>query len=532
MVINDLNALLQSKTKIEHLLASGDTTEAFAFADSLCAGSGQESHVRNLRACTYADVGEQNSLTSPIEEAIQIWRSAGNDITTRELYNLANSLLTIWNLHERQHGFATAWLEKRDYLHECREIFTDISNDEEAEAEFRLKALTDAGNSYDNVGRHTDAMDCYERALSIDPSFAMATGNRGLALLYASPYMRGFERDFELLAAADLDDAISSPEIVLQHGGEPALESFRRQRSSIRDGPTVAPARAPTLPILTDPHMVWCLRKGLFLHASPELMGGSTSVLDPLFFRKLITGVSASDRARANEIIDAFNTIKQDFVSARYMVWVSSEPSSTIGRHAQAITSHVHFLDTLQYGRWGVRTGIAVQAFKAAVDVLDKIASFTHLYFGTNQSARAVLFRNLPYEDRARRSLAGAFVNAVHGEQPNRGLSALIDLSYDLDCKWSSPLARNVDVRHAATHRFVTVYSELPPRASKWSERINWRELVDESLYQLRIARSAIFYLAQMIDIQEDRKAAAGCRNLVTMPLALLRLDTDSLESD
>lgn len=536
MVINDIDALLKANSTIEQLLENGDSAGAIDFADTLRAGPGQESLVRNLRACTYAHVGEQNKQIDEIENAIRIWRSAGDDVTTRESYNLANSLLTIWNLHERQHGFASAWLEKRDYLHESRKIFTDISTDEEAEAEFRLKALTDAGNSYDNVGRHTDAMDCYERAVAIDSSFAMATGNRGLALLYASPYMRDFEREVELLAAAELDDAISNSESVLQHGGESALESFRRQRSSIRDVPSAspapAPAPAPTPPSFTDPHVAWCLREGLFLHASPGLMGSSTSILDPIFFRQIITGLNASEIALTNEIIDAFNTIKQDFVSARYMVWASSEHSSPIRMHAQSITSHVSFLDTLHYGRWGVRTGIAIQAFKAAVDVLDKIASFTHLYFGTNQSARAVSFRNLPYEDRKQQNLAGAFSKALQGKKRNRGLVALIDLSYDLAGRWSSPLARNVKVRHAATHRFVTVHAESPPRSSKWSERINWRELIEESLFQLRLARSAIFYLAQMIDTHEDIKSSTGSGTSVTMPLPFSRLDTDLLEAD
>ena len=192
MVINDLNALLEAKTKIEHLLENGDTIEAFDFADNLCAGSGQESLVRNLRACTYADVGEQNNQTSLIEEAIQIWRSAGDDITTPESYNLAHSMLSIWNLHERQHGFANTWLEKRDYLHGSRRILAAIANDEEADSEFRLKALTDAGNSYDNVGRRTDAIGCYDQALSIDSSFAMARGNRGLAFLYGRTFHEGF----------------------------------------------------------------------------------------------------------------------------------------------------------------------------------------------------------------------------------------------------------------------------------------------------------------------------------------------------
>ncbi|MCY3748920.1 MAG: LA2681 family HEPN domain-containing protein [Chloroflexi bacterium] len=532
MIISDLQALLKADSSIERLFERGDPAGAINFADNLRSSPGLESHVRNLRASTYARVGEQKEQIDLIEEAINIWRSAGDHITTHESYNLASSMLSIWHLHERQNGFADTWMERRDYLHESREIFSSIANNEEAETELRLKALTNAGNSYDNVGRNTDAFDCYDRALAIDSSFAMATGNRGLALLYASPYMRGFEREVKLRAAAELDIAIDDPESVLQHGGESALESFRLQRSLIPDVPSAIEVAMPTPLRFTDPHLTWCLREGLLLHVAPKLMDSSVSTLEPLFFRRIISSLDEADMDHMNEIIDAFNTIKQDFMSARYLVWACSEQSSPIRSQAQAITSHASFLDTLQYGRWGVRTGIAVQAFKATIDVLDKIASFTHLYFGTNQSARVVSFRNLPYEDNRQRRVAGAFLTALQGSRWNVGLAALIDLSYDLVSSCPSSISRNINVRHAATHRFVIVHTEFPQESSEWSERITWHDLIGESLFQLRLARSAIFYVAKMIDIHEEGKAAALAEASAIMPLTYSRLDTDLLESE
>ena len=449
-----------------------------------------------------------------------------------ESYTLASSMLSLWTLSARTYGYVDTWLNKRDYLHESRVIYENIAKDPSAEIHFRLRALTDAGNSYDIVGRYMDAIDCYDRALMIDPSFAMALGNRGLALLYAAPFMREHERHVILQAAADLDAAIDNRESVLQNGGESALEEFQRKRSSIGDFPDQSNTGSRTKPKFSDPHLNWCLNQGLFLHASPDNIHDNVKILDPIFFRKIITGIDTEDILHTNEIIDAFNTIKQDYLTARYLLWIASAQESGIRKHTQSITRRASFLNTLQYGRWGIRTGIATQAFKAAVDVLDKIAAFAHLYFGTTQAARLVSFRNLPYQGTRGRSVVTHFSQVLRPTKFNYGLSALVDLSYELDSRWSSPLLRNVQRRHAATHRFLTVHTEVAPDSSSWTQRMNWADIIENALFQLRLGRSAIFYLARMIDINEQQKSSANFPHSVVMPMPFSRVDTDLAESE
>lgn len=44
------------------------------------------------------------------------------------------------------------------------------------------RAATNLGNLYDTVGRPVEGIACYERALAVDPGFAMASGNKAMAL--------------------------------------------------------------------------------------------------------------------------------------------------------------------------------------------------------------------------------------------------------------------------------------------------------------------------------------------------------------
>jgi hypothetical protein len=107
--------------------------------------------------------------------------------------------------------------------------------------------------------------------------------------------------------------------------------------------------------------------------------------LDPLFFEGVTAGLGEGEQRRVKDLVDAFNAVKQDFIAARYLLWLASGDESPIREHAAATSQRAGFLDSLMYARWGVRTGIAVQAFAAATNLLDKVACLVH-----RTTARAV----------------------------------------------------------------------------------------------------------------------------------------------
>ena len=484
--------------------------------------------MKQLCAGIYIDGGAQLKRIDLIEKGANILRDLASHNSAEILYNLGSAELESWEIATRKSGLGAAWSEKRRHLHEAREFFNRVAEDENASVELRLRALTDCGNSYDIVGRYLDALNCYERAIRIDPSFGMALGNRGTMLLRVAPLMGEHESHVLLEAAADLDAAIEKRESVLQHGGRSALDQFQHQRASIST--SLRPIQnAPNLPSsLGDPYLDWCLSSELFLHASPGCIRPETRTLDPVFFRYVHLSFSDDDLRHTDEIVDAFNAVKQAYISGRYLVWLARSDESPVREHTRAITRRTTFLDTLSYARWGARTGIAVQAYKAAVDLLDKIASFVHLYFDSGRSPRNVSFRKLPYGRSSQTELPKPFANALQAPENNRGLVALIDLSSDL----GERSQKAFQLRNAATHRFFVVHTEVPPDRSAWTEHIGWSDLVRDSVSQLRMARDAILYLAQMIDIHEKASRKAKSSPGLDMPWPIPHTDTDLMESE
>ena len=466
-----------------------------------------------------------------MEEGVRVWGEMSPHDSVTISYNLASAQLHLWQLAVEQAGLGDAWLNKRSHLNEARSLFNLVAQDKDADIELRLKALTDFGNSFDSVGRYLDALGYYERALKLDPSFGMASGNRGITLFNVAPLMRGHESHVLLQAATDLDTAISDQERVLRCGGQSALDTFKRQRAALSVSGDFHHNVPEPSPQLGDPHLDWCLRHQLFLHISPDCIGAGSKTLDAISFGSFKLSLSEDQVLdRANEIIDAFNTIRQDYIAARYLVWLAAAEGSPIQEQVKTITRRTSFWDALNYADWGVRPGIGVQALKVALDTLDTIAAFVHLYFRSGRGVRDIDLRTLPYTDRSKKKLAPPFAEALKRPEQNRGLAALFDVSAGLEEQSTSPLRRLVQRRHAATHRFFSVHSEGAPDSSDWIERLSWPELIEESLESLRIARGAILYLAQMIHIHEKATQVPDSPGSLTMPMPFERTDIDLTE--
>ena len=532
VVIDSIESYERTQRRLSHLLSKGGSERAaVALAEALVPGQGKEPNVRHLRACVYTDAGIRLKDPSLVQEGVRIWDEMEPYNSVTISYNLASAQLHLWQLAVEQAGLGDAWLDKRSHLHEARRLFNLVAQHREADTESRLNALTDCGNSFDNVGRYLDALDCYERALKLDAAFGMAAGNRGMTFLKVAPLMGGHESHVLLEAAHDLDIAVSDQDRVLRCGGPSALETFKRLRRGLLVTEDSHHSATEPYAQLGDPHLDWCLRNQLFLHISPDCIRAGSETLDAVTFKSISLSLAEGEVLdRAGELLDAFNTIKQDYIVARYLVWLSATEDAPIQGQATTITRRTAFWDSLNYAYWGVRPGIGIQALKVTLDILDTIAAFVHLYFRTGRRVRDIEFRTLPYASRSKKTLAPSLAEALKRPERNRGLAALCDLSAELDEPSTSPLKRLVQRRHAATHRFFSVHIGGPPDSSDWIERLSWPDLLEESLESLRITRRAILYLAQMIHIHEEATDVADSSGRMTMPLIFERTHADLME--
>jgi tetratricopeptide (TPR) repeat protein len=484
--------------RISAFLDESNPDGALALVDGL---TGDEVLVAQARALALTEAGRQKKDRRLLVDGLAEWESLlKKDI--RVEYNLANAEQVLWDLAISTHGYVEAMEREHKRLERARLLYRGVVANKTLPQETRLQASVNLGNTYDSMGRDLDAMEVWEEAIRIDPEFAMARGNIGTALLAVAPFVGEHSPTVLREAARNLDLALAKPDDLVQFGGVEALKYFQKARVRIKGGGKDHPRNAEA----TWPagYFGWCREHELFLHVSHRCLRAETKLLDPLFFARLNAESIDEGEARINDLVDAFNAIKQAYASARYTTWLAVSPGDAQKEELREVRRRIVFLDTLSYTRFGVRTGLAVQAFAAATNVLDQVASFVHLYMQTGRNARGVYFKSL-WHSPSRRVMEPAFATRLQRkERFNRGLLALCDLASDLE--QDTLLAQLVNRRHAATHRFLVLHDHLLDNSDgPWVDRVDWASFSEQLIAQLRIARSAIVYLARTVDIEEAR---------------------------
>lgn len=469
-----------------------------------------------------ADVGE----LATVGRGIGLLKSAfpGDRHPVTE-YNIANGENARWEIVLRQAGLVAAIERERKSLHAARRVWEAIGRDSTADPELRAQALVNAGNSYDNLGRGHEGIRLYDEALEVLPGFAMAHGNRGKALVVTIPF--AFEHEHAVLAdtVAALDAALASPDEVTRVGGPSALASFQQTRDRL---PDEVPEHRHESKEWSDPYLSWCRRHELFLHVSPVCLTEDSPLLDSLVFQRLIGSLEDDSFESSDALLDGLNVIKRDFTTARYLTWLGLEPQSTVADEAGGLDRRVRLVDTLNYGRWGLRTGIAVQSFAATTNLLDKVAAFTHAYFKTGRKSNEVAFRDF-WQALNGKSMDPKIAASITPPAWNPGLAALCDLANDL--RDDTPLAAFVELRNAATHRLVVAHEMEAPESTGWLERVEWPALEAASLDQLQLARAAIIYLVRAVDLEEHAKEQQyGEGKLVQLPTTDVDADLSQLD--
>ncbi|HEY7951228.1 MAG TPA: LA2681 family HEPN domain-containing protein [Solirubrobacterales bacterium] len=501
--------------KANELIAEGKGEEAVRLADAC---KGEAPLLLQLRAVVYSAISNDREI---LLKAIDMWREIrpGDDVA----FQTASTLQGVAELTRRTRDYAAVIEVDRKHLQEARTLYERAAENEDAESHMRVTSWVNLGNSYDFMGRDVDALRCYDAALNLDPDFGMALGNYGITLLGIAPFMGPHQSHVIHDAALALDRAFEDERRILDVGGLPALETFRRQRKRIAGGTPEEHRSAPKTGRFSDPHIQWAYECGLLLHISPSCLTDESEAVDSLHLGRMTVGLDDQSQERLTRLRDAFNAVKQDFIAARYTLWLATDPSSPIRDQTDAISARGYYADTLAYARWGVRTGMALHAVVAATNTLDKIAGLVHLYFDTGRPPKSVYFRGMWHKKRRKDRPAEMEPRfAAELRSGNRGLLALCDLSLDVSGdNDATELKRLVARRHAATHGYLIAH-DLPmykEDEAEWLTRIDWSELVEGAIQQILIVRAALVYLARAIEIHEEERDSENAMPLPSYPV-------------
>ena len=487
------------------------------------------SHIGHLTDLSF-DLGKTEGLLHSIKLTDELQKRELNDEQLAlSHYFLANAYADIRRLSKA--GTEKSWEWQQEEIE--KEIFhlrTALRIGSRRDA-IMCPILTNLGNLMNEIGRSVEAIEYWDRALSITPSFGMARGNRGYGLSYyaGSLYDTGHYAVFLKHAHANLEEALLSPDF-----HEDARQGFTRVRDWIES--VISPEQVDidmetfSLGDSNDEinYRKWCLKNRLFLNPLNDLGPYPIAATDVLGLPSIVVDIGEGPYYPGY-----FNQMKQEFVSARYIYYEGVH--SGIPHFSDR---EVLLFNTLDYPSYSLAVEKMKASFRMAYSLFDKIAFFLNHYLRLSIPERNVSLRTIWYKSQNRKGgLRDEFT-----QRQNWPLRGLFWLSKDLyedkpGFKESiEPDAQELnEIRNHLEHKYLKLHDDMwmgPSErdhemfralADTLAHSMYRRDFQEKALRLIKMVRAALVYLSLAINWEEQRrKKERGPEAIVPgMPLGI-----------
>lgn len=400
----------------------------------------------------------------------------------------------------------------------------------------RCQILTNTANLFNTVGRCTEAIEYWNRALAIMPNFGMALGNRGYGLMYYARALhdRGhavavmkFAHD-DLHQATTLDAFFESPRY-----GE-VKEAMAREAETIAthidlekvgtslkfEGHSLGRSKSERS------YRLWCLEHRLFLNPLNELGSYPIASIDVLTLPDLVV-----EMKEPPTLIGFYNQLKQEYGAARFLYYEGIQ-----NKMAHFADRGVLLYDTLDYPAYSLAVERIKAAFRMTYSLFDKFAFFINAYWRLGMSEKSINFRSVWYS-KMERGHPDPLRECFSGYE-NWPLRGLFWLSKDL-LEEGTELADTVEpdaeaiktIRNHLEHKYLKVH-DWPWMSNGYTEAthdslrdslaysITRGDLEAKALRLLKLARAGLTYISLAVHREEQLRAEGRGDGLVLpMPI-------------
>lgn len=394
----------------------------------------------------------------------------------------------------------------------------------------RCQILTNLGSKLNSVGRPVEAIHYWDKALAIEPRFAMALANKGIGLMsYAQSVSDPGHAQLIEAQAHDCFLGSTASDAIHESVENAALvPQFAERARQIAASLNVASANEN----LQEEHSLgrsnaertyrrWCLSHRLFLNPMNDLGTYSIAATDSLVLPSITLPIEKGG-ASPPAVFGLFNQLKQEFTTARLFLF-----EGMTADRAHFADKGVKLTNTLDYPSYGANVEKARQAYRMTYALFDKIAFFLNHYLELGIPEKKVFFRSFWYETKGNpKPLLPFFRDRQNW--PLRGLFWLSKDLYDADFQEATePEAEALaDLRHHLEHKYCQIHEQWGVIFVGLSEaepepvglHIGRQDFEAKALRLMTLARAAIIYLCLAVHREENLKKD-GSDETISMPM-------------
>jgi len=413
------------------------------------------------------------------------------------------------NLYSLEFSRKKGWQQiiNNGHLQQAKQNSRDaIRNSKDVSPGLKKKIWTNYANCLDTLGRGMDALFAYEEVLKIDPNYAMAIGNKAIAMkTFAGA--SGIYREAIYNNAYKMLKSVQNRKDLISIGGRYAkyrIDTEIKNIESLMDKETLSknfshkPYDLSQLSAFEKFYIEFCTKNGLFLNLHIHEDICEASISDPVFIRLLLP---ANDRTTFFKLAKTINQIKEDYAVARLLLVQSQFKTNDLNNISQKTT----FVNTPDISMSNIYLGLLKSAFKEAYNILDKIARFVNEYFwlGIPPENNIYITSKELWMDKISKKKWKLKLEIL--ESNNQSLYALHDLSLDLNPQ-TGYYTNLRNMRNKLVHEKLIIHG------SEWNGKeddynISYEKMILRTIRLLKIVKSAIIYLINAVNIEERKKS-------------------------
>lgn len=366
-----------------------------------------------------------------------------------------------------------------------------------------VQLLTNLGNTYNCMNRFTEAIEVFNKAIDIAPSFSIANGNLGECLLRYSTFSYNSYNAyrFHLESMKYFSKALEYPQYI---DSQRALEDFTSKYFPMKEHYNSIKIKLPkTLPIkyktkAEQKYRKWCLENRLVLNELNDIDNSFLASEDILHIPSITQNISGG---RYSKFHSSFNELKQEFVSNRFLLY---EAFNNCDKNHFS-DNYTYILETFDNSIYTLNTSKLKTVFKNVYSLFDKIAFFINEYFVLNIGYRDVSFKNI-WKNRT----------LLEKMKMNTGLYTLYWIYIDLFANYNlstDPKIQKINkIRNSIEHRCFKIVDEneyidilTQNDENNFEFKISYLELKNITLYLFKILRTSMLNIVSSVIINENQ---------------------------
>lgn len=427
-------------------------------------------------------------------------------------------------------------LEKEIYhlrlsLSECkkvpmREDLTDL----------RFRVGTNLANALNHVGRFVEAIEAWDEVLEKHPEYSMALGNKGYCLSWYARYLYdpGHQSIFFNESYHNIKNSL---DIGVENHAKASMGKWLDQLNELGDWENFdfspndeSRGRSKK----EREYRSWCINNRLFLNPLNDIWVHDIVANDVLTFPSIVTPIERSSRENMfPEVYAIYNQLKQEYVSARYIMYEAIQESN---EKLHFSDKRVKLYDMLDYRKYQLWIEKLKMSFLSSYAIFDKIAYLINEYWNLSVDVGRIKFNSIWNKPSSKIQK----LSEVFSGSDNWPLRGLYWLSKDLYFRKSDhqpiePDAKHLNhIRNHIAHKYLCVYcdwaSDIKSRRENKGHRLSYpigdEEFICQSVKLLKLVRSALTYLS-LAAHAKDSKSRLDSDEDIFAPMELIEIDDE-----